>query len=92
MQCYALLLSWDMNIIAIIGHALSVQAVKLSMMYHAAGERELTQRSAFAEAERHIARTIRAMYEVGHRLPAASPTLEAAQQEEGRNREVCHCV
>ncbi|BDA44475.1 hypothetical protein COCOBI_05-6620 [Coccomyxa sp. Obi] len=50
-------------------------------------EREVSQRSAFAEAERRIARTIRAMYEVGHRLPAASLTLEAAQQEEERNRE-----
>ncbi len=28
------------------------------------------------------------MYEVGHRLPAASLTLEEAQQEERRNREV----
>ncbi|CAL8470435.1 g9977 [Coccomyxa elongata] len=50
-------------------------------------EREVSQRSAFAEAERRIARTIRAMYEVGHRLPAASLTLEAAQQEDERNRE-----
>lgn len=55
----------------------------------AVAEREASQRSAFAEAERRIARTIRAMYEVGHRLPAASLTLEAAQQEEERNREVC---
>lgn len=52
--------------------------------------REGTQRAAFAEAERRIARIIRSMYEVGHRLPAASPSLEAAQQEEARNRQVSH--
>ncbi|EIE27085.1 hypothetical protein COCSUDRAFT_55107 [Coccomyxa subellipsoidea C-169] len=49
--------------------------------------REGTQRAAFAEAERRIARTVRSMYEVGHRLPVACYSLEAAQQEEQRNRE-----
>lgn len=50
--------------------------------------REDSQRGAFAQAERRLARIIRTMYEMGHRLPAASPNLAAAQQEERSNREV----